>query len=299
VEVIGGEGKPFRSGDSIVLQNMQPGENRWIGLSFSSSSAMGTNPLPITFEDVKNGEIVNAFTLAPKPVSIDDFVLQNMKDHRAVFNRLAVTFHISQGKEESAAADQLLQQATFSQSDYVNFLKSHQKNIAKALEELLKAGESPDVFGAKQSLGTLDQALSAGDPAAVAGAHVALLNQFDAFQTMIQKKQGDPDDILQMVRWQRHLYSTSPKLAQLREADFVIKESDEFLANYPKHHGDTYPDLIRELLRSFHDTAESLEKMNVKAEREVDEMEDHLKTGLQRLEKAHRDYLVKVQSVTP
>jgi hypothetical protein len=32
---------------------------------------------------------------------------------------------------------------------------------------------------------------------------------------MIQKEDGDPADILQMVRWQRELYSSKPQLRKL------------------------------------------------------------------------------------
>jgi hypothetical protein len=42
-----------------------------------------------------------------------------------------------------------------------------------------------------------------------------LLNKLDAFETMLQKAEGDPADILQMARWQKQLYLSKPQLQNL------------------------------------------------------------------------------------
>jgi hypothetical protein len=115
---------------------------------------------------------------------------------------------------------------------------------------------------------------------------------------MLQKAAGDPGDILQMVVWQRQLYSKVPDLKSLKVAKHVVEESDEFIKAFgnPRAHEDRYSQMIRELLKSFHETAESLGKMNLGLDPAVDEMEDHLKSPA-RLEKAHRDYLLKLAAL--
>ncbi len=102
-----------------------------------------------------------------------------------------------------------------------------------------------------------------------------------------------------MVRWQKELYSTIPQLKQLQASAFVLNESQEFIADFGKRERglDRYPELMRELLKSFHETAEALEKTSVRPEREIDQIENHLHS-LNSLEKAHRDYLLKLQSLS-
>jgi len=116
---------------------------------------------------------------------------------------------------------------------------------------------------------------------------------------MLQKANGDPADNLQMVRWQLLLYATLPELKQLPGSLLVVKESQEFIQNFGIHTrgADSYQQLMRELLKSFHSTAEALEKHAMHLEREVDQIEDHLHSENQ-LEKAHREYLSKLQSLS-
>jgi hypothetical protein len=124
------------------------------------------------------------------------------------------------------------------------------------------------------------------------------MNKLDSNITMIQLEKGDPADVLQMVRWQKELYSSVSTLKALHCADFVVRESQEFIDDFGKRkrHTDSYPQLIRELLKSFHETAEALEKVGVKTEFELHRMEDHLKS-MDALEKAHREYLTRLQAL--
>jgi hypothetical protein len=91
-----------------------------------------------------------------------------------------------------------------------------------------------------------------------------------------------------------------PALKGLHSAAFIVKESQEFIDDFGKRkrHADSYPELIHELLKSLYETAEALEKIGVKTEAEVDQMEDHLQS-VDALEKAHRDFLAKLQANLP
>lgn len=133
-------------------------------------------------------------------------------------------------------------------------------------------------------------------PLRTANAHASLLNKLDAFQTMLQKAQGDAGDILQMVQWQRNLYATQARLIRFKHAKRVVEESDEFLKAYgkPSSHGDNYSQMIRELLHDFRDTAKVLKGEEKRLDRTIDQMKRHL-GSLDQLERAHREFLLELQ----
>ncbi len=149
-----------------------------------------------------------------------------------------------------------------------------------------------------QALQNLEQAINSGNVGAAAMADSALLDRLDAFQTMLQKQDGDPADILQMVRWQKELYSNKTQLQKLPAAQHVVKESREFIDNYGKHKevGHAYHELMENLMQSFHQTGEALETLNVNVEPEVRRINESL-GSTSHLEKAHHDYLVKLQGL--
>ncbi len=120
----------------------------------------------------------------------------------------------------------------------------------------------------------------------------------DIFQTMLQQPEGDPADILQMVRWQKTLYSSKPQLQKLRASRRVVEESQEFIEHYGKRKRveEDYHEPMERLLSSLHQTAEDLEKLGVRVEPEIHKIAEHLGSARQP-EKAHRDYLVKPQVI--
>ncbi|HWY52780.1 MAG TPA: sialidase family protein [Candidatus Bathyarchaeia archaeon] len=297
VEAVGGESQPFRRGGTINFAKMQPGENRWIGLSFALHG-QGGGPMPVAFSEINGKAVVNGFTIVMHPSSSSEVIRQNLQSHRDVFLRLSRAFHIPQGETESKAAAGLLEQRQITAQEYVGFLQQHAHPVSLAVSQLLAMEKMPDQFGIQQSIEKLDAALGAGQTGAVESAHATLLNKLDGFQTMLQKAQGDPADILQMVRWQVLLYSTLPELKQLPATRFVVKESREFIQDFGKRKrgADHYPELMRELLKSFRSTEEVLEKHGLNLEPEIEQIEARLHSE-RGLEKAHRDYLLKLQSI--
>lgn len=301
VEIIGGESKPFRSGETINLAKMQPGENRWIGLTFALQG-QGGGPLPIVFSHIAGKEVVNGFTFSLVP-SIDSSVIrQNLQSHSDTFLRLVRAFHIRQGGEESKAAEHLLQQAQITPQQYATFLKQHSAPISASVSELLKSGEEQDLFGIRQAVKVLDTAVGSGQTGAIESAHATLLNRLDAFQTMLQKAEGDPADILQMVRWQLELYSSRAPLVKLDCSRQVVKDSQKLINDWPNltNKGESYTQLEHELAHGcFRKTAEALEKHHEELEKLADRVEDITEHHhpLAAVERAHRDYLLQLTDV--
>jgi hypothetical protein len=241
-------------------------------------------------------EAVNGLTISAQPVSDSAIIHANLKLHRAVFARLDAAFRIPQSSQEANAAAKLLESRSIAAADYLNFLNQHLSTIATLVGGLIESQKTPDAFAAGRAVKVLQGAVASERLDLSANAHVSLLNKLDAFQTMIQKAQGDPADILQMVVWQKYLYSTAPRLTRLKAAKHVVDESNEFIRAYgkPNAHGDTYSELLRELRDSFHDTAEALECVDKHLEQNAEEIQHSLGSP-EKLERAHRNYLLELQ----
>jgi hypothetical protein len=298
IGIVGGETQALRESGSLTLTNMQPAENRWIELSYSAPNVQAGRSIPVALQEMSGDEAVNGLTISAQPVSNDAIIRANLKLHRAVFARMAAAFGVSQSANEASAAAKLLASNSVSAADYLNFLNQHLSAIAATVASLIKSQESSDAFAAGQALRVLQGATASQRLDLAANAHASLLNKLDAFQTMIQKAQGDPADILQMVLWQKHLYSTAPKLTRLKGARHVVEESDEFILGYgkPQNRANSYADLLRKLRDSFHDTAEALECADKRLEKDAEEIQRQLK-AFDKLEKAHRTYLLELQSL--
>ena len=244
-----------------------------------------------------NGTAVNGFAIAARVSPLGAVIQENLKFHRAVFDRLAEAFGIERGRAEALAAKQLLKQKEVSSKNYLAFLALHEKPIMATLVRLMESRKSQDPFGAREALKTLESEVRSGRASRASGAHDVLLQKFDAFQTMLQKDNGDAADILQMVRWQRELYANVAKLRQLKASEFVVGKSQEFIRDfaYRKKGVDDYPHFIAELMESFRETAEALDKEGQLIP-EIAQMGRDLKSPAP-LEKDHRNYLLKLQNL--
>jgi hypothetical protein len=276
---------------------MQPGENRWLDLNFSASNAQVGETLPVTVKEFFGDAELNGITIAAQPVPVSDMILNDLTLHRGAFARLDTSFGVRDAKAQSEAAAKLLSGGSVSDAQYTDFLNQNLAAVSKIVAELIASQKASDSFGLKPALANLQTSLSSGETGLIANMHAALLTKLDAFQTMLQKQQGDPADVLQMVIWQKKLYSTVARLSSLKAAHHVIEESDEFINSYdhPGPHEETYSHMLRELRGAFHETAEALECEKLHLEPLVDDIEHHLsQTGP--LEKAHRAFLLRLQS---
>jgi hypothetical protein len=140
--------------------------------------------------------------------------------------------------------------------------------------------------------------LSRGDADRCAVAHDVLLNKADSFLTMVQLSQGDTADILQNVRWQKDLFTKAPRLKNLGISAELLKQSEQFIVGCEerKLRIDSYPKLINSLMNSFREIAQKLETPRFTLKSELAAMEQSM-NSLAGLQKAHRSFLLKLQSL--
>ncbi|HXB55393.1 MAG TPA: hypothetical protein VN461_11455 [Vicinamibacteria bacterium] len=292
IEIVGGKTVEFRPGGTITLENVQPGENRWIAVKYQVSTA---DAVPIHFLELEHGHPMNAFTILAQPVSVSVAIQDVLSNHVQVFNRLAAAFGANAAKTEAEVAEKLLHQKEISPAQYVGFMKQHVKPIIAILEPFVAKGGG-DAFGALKTLKDLSDAVAKNQPEQALSEHAILLQRLDSFSTMLQKGEGDPGDILQMVRWQEALYRTRPGLHGLKCSDRVVQASREFISGYAQRKGDGYLGLLRELGGCFKETAASLDKDRGQLLKAAEAIERNM-ASIPGLEKAHREFLLALQAV--
>ncbi|HEV2913228.1 MAG TPA: hypothetical protein VGX92_07920 [Pyrinomonadaceae bacterium] len=298
VEVIGGPGKPFRSGDSVTLPGMQPGENRWVGFSYAPPEGKEGETLGVNFYEMVGNTAVNGFTIAARPSPMGRVTRDNMEMHRSVFTRLAAGFNMPGAREEAELVQRYAGEGSLKDDEYLKLLIERASMLEKALGLAVSAGGQRDEFGGAEALKALRGAVEAGRAPEAAVAHAALLNKLDANLTMLQLAKGNPADILQNVRWQRDLFTKNRSLSSLRCSAQLTEQMSSFIAAYEGRRvtaGD-YPALLgatsaclREGLSLL--SAGSLGAFNELATPRRDAGD------LAAMQKAHRELLLRLQSL--
>jgi hypothetical protein len=329
LEIISGDdqgeavSRPFHSGETLLLADMQPGEKRWIGLTLTGPTGSADHPGAIFFAERLGSRAVNGFAIGARPASLGEVFRASLELHAAVFARIAATLGIEQAGVLSEEAAALLRSVEITGRKYMDALRAQVGRLEAVLTELGRVGSTGDPFGVVVAHRLLGRALRGrsgcfGVLALVWGAlraltgrrardaamipitatHATLLHKLDAHITRLQKLAGDPADILQTVRWQAALY---PRLAQLQGQAFVaplVERSDDFVRAYRARQvsNGEYPRFIQELLENFRQTAQALGEFGPQLEAELTGMERAL-TSPGALQKAHRAFLLKLQGV--
>jgi hypothetical protein len=255
---------------------MQPGENRWMRVTFDSAQPPVGQMLPVQFVEVVGETPINGFAIAPKAMPLSAVIRYNLDLHRSVFNRAAAIQRSDATAKEARAAAVLLGKRVISEKEYAAFLKAH----SKTLQEALDAAWTTAGWRATK-LGSLT------NPAA----HLSALNDLDAVLTSLQLADGDTADILQNVRWQYDLFR------RVKESDRVRAASQDFIAAYTirKAHNDDYPKLLASLLNSYRQTARQLQA-DGSLQQKIDDLERHLNSP-RAAQKAHRAFLLALQDI--
>jgi hypothetical protein len=298
IEVIGRRPQTFKSGAKIILDNMQPGENRWIGLSFKAPAGKEGDVLAVNFGQLMGETSASGFAIAAEVASFDRAIHETLERHRSVFTRCAEGFQAEGAKGEVDAAQELRKRESIGEQEYLQFIRSHFALVERVIAKLIDSQRLGDPFGLKVALKNVATAGDSRSAETAAVAHITLLNKLDAFLTMVQLSKGDVADILQNVRWQNELYGKVARLKDLGISAEVLKQSEEFIVGYEerKLHADAYPKLIDSLMGSFRETAQKLQGAQFTLKAEITTMEQSMGSpaGLQ---KAHRSFLLKLQSL--
>jgi len=299
ISVTGGhEDKPQivrepHGGQVLTLAHMEPGENLWLGVTLT---VMPQTPLglffPIRFTEIVNGQAVNGLDVGPRVAPQEVAFHENLLSHASVFRRLAALYSFKQAAVESEDAAKL-SRTTLEAEGYLKFVHAHTAAIGVLAEEMIKIGQRGDPFALRPALTRLQTALAANNVLSVDVAHAALLEKLDAFISMVDKAKGDTADVLQNVSWQKSLFARVELPYDVVQQ--ITDSSASFIRAFERHKASAadFPKLVERLLPAYEAAAEKLSAPGLKTL--AAEMKNTLRSP-QQLQKAHRDYLLVLES---
>lgn len=294
IEVAGAKETSFAGSGVLTLPGMQPGENRWIGLRFPAVAGKAGQILAVNFHELVEGVAVNGFAIGARLGTDDEVIREKLQRHRSELTRL-VGSGVEKAAESAALAAKLAASKEIPPEAYVHFVAG-QLGVLK-----LGIGSLADVaalFRLGASLAALAKAVKAGNFGAVAVSHDCLLSRIDSALTMQQLAGGDVANILHNVRWQQDLFRTLPRLSGTECAPKLVQGSENFVHAYGirKATNRDYPKLVRGQLECLTTTAQKFQDDEL-LER-VRDIEQNLGGDLAKLQKAHQDYLQRLDGLS-
>jgi hypothetical protein len=298
LDIVGGKPQTLETRTKVVLQGMEPGENRWVGLTFTPPRGRAGEIVSANISEVVNGAIINGFGVGARLASTPLCILRTLELHRSVFTRIAALRGDELADEEVFHVRKLLERRTIQPKLYVQFLEDGMRRVQMILAELRRGHTLGDPFGTARSRAELVRRISAVRGTAVDNvivAHIDLVNRLDSFLTMLQLEAGDPADILQNVRWHRELYADVKALSKLRSAGATRKLCEEFVLRIERREGTytDFPALLKRLRKSLDETAQAQPRLRL-----ADDLKE-LEAGnsLAALQRAHRGVLLKLSTL--
>jgi len=290
VEAAGKEGKPFRSGDSITLTNMKPGENRWVVFSFESVHARKGSEIPVNFYEMNGNRVVNGCAAVLKSASIKEVVKSILKLQESVLIRLKA-IGIKIDDEVIDATSRLLKSKPVkahylkNSSLFHDSLKKASGSLPSKNNKMMNIQKELEAF-ASVSSDTLVKGLSA---------HSILLEKLDCLITMKLLAKGDPACILSNINWQISLFRTHEELLRLKSTKKMLKSAERFATRYPrgKVTDKAYRNVIKDSLPCLKETTDALSSIRSSLRDKLSRIEGGM-GALRSLQKAHYDFLLLI-----
>ncbi len=282
----------------IIIPGMQPGENRWIGITIPVQGDLEKELASVEFIEVVDNIPVNGFTIGVKQTSDKEAAIENCLLHANNFFRMSKILGFAEAAKESESVVRELVEEKATPGVYKEHIKKHGEVIKKLTHELININRGEDPFQTRKALDQLLRSLDDGDISRTITTHSAFNHKMDAFLTMIDKQKGDIADILQNILWQIDLYKSLKRLKEINGAKELIEKSAQFEKAFyaRKISYKDYPKLIQGLMQVYKATTEVTREHRMNLEENIKAMSESF-NNLQYLQKAHRDYLLKLENL--
>jgi hypothetical protein len=290
IEVIGGESKAFRSGDSIKLNGMKPGENRWVIFSFESVRVRKGTEIPVNFYEMNGNRVVNGCAALLKSASINEVVKSILKLQQSVLLRLkAIGVRIS---SEVINRGFRLLKSTSVKADYLKNRSWCRDTLKEAAESLLL--ENNKLISIEKELKLL-ASISSDILVKALSAHSIFLKKLDCWITMALLAEGDTACILSNVNWQMFLFSTHDELLSMKSTEEMLKSAGRFASRYPlgKVTNKDFPEFIKDSLACFREATSAMPNISTSLGDKLGKIEGSM-GSLRSLQKAHYDFLLQI-----
>ncbi len=296
------EQQELRSGMRITLPRMAPGENRWVSLTVeppAGALAEKKGVLPVYFDEMVGPTAVNGFALAVQPAPRAVVIRDLLELHRSVFTR-AAALGTEAAQEEAVIVDKLMprREAEVTEGQYLELIDKRAQAYRSFLDKLIKTPEGESLAVARR-LERLRTHASGKEIGRLLIAHRSFLEGLDALLTARHLAQGDPADVLQMVRWQASIAERSG-LAKVACASRLAKASGQFVQAYGhrKITNKDYAVLLRDQAACHRELATAFAGARPELKARAAELaQAGAGNRIAALQKAHRGFLLALDAV--
>lgn len=292
-----GDGEYTYDGKNITLNDMEPGENRWIELSLPDNEIPGQTLIPVRFNRMVDNEIVDGFSIAVRGDDLKTCLRETISFHASVFFRLYHIMGIDYALGMSEEARKLADPSLDIERNYAPYCSQYANEMQEIMTVVMES-QPDDPFDLDLAFSNFNRQIETGNPELIQPVHSIFLNKLDACLTMMDKEEGDTADILLNVYWQRALYQKLEPLQNYDSTLKIIENSSLFIADYSENKvtAKNYPEFMNTLMDSFQDTAYILNSYQIDLSGEINAMEESMNSP-KALQKAHRNFLLKLAAV--
>jgi hypothetical protein len=292
LEVIGSRARPraLRGEGEVVLARLQPGENRWLGVTLESAKEQSDSL--VVFEEIVDGVAVNGFAIQAVPVSRDESARHVLDRCGSVFSRLGALLESNEWRDLAAKARSLVVDQADA-SEHAAFLADVNDRTTEAVAQLSeRLGGDP--FRLRAAVKALTEALNDRNLVRRHSLHKSLLERIDASLTMLAKRAGDTADVAQNARWQADLLATD-QLSSVRGAEARRKACQDFDNDFGARNtsSENYPELVEVLLPVLRSAARKLQ--DAKLTEAVDALDPTADPAT--VQAGHRDILLRLDAL--
>ncbi|WP_262060961.1 sialidase family protein [Streptomyces sp. STR69] len=252
ITVIGGDRRVGGESGILELRDMQPGENRWIGVELPALRGKPGETSTIVFRELLGDAAVSGFGLGIRRGEPAAVLRDALERHRSVFTRLAALHGHDLARKEAELAEAALRDEESTAKAWLAGLSRRLEPITQTVTELV--GDD-DPFTTTPAVTALRKLLAGQPDDGALVCVTSFLERLDTHLTMHQLNAGDVADIAQNVRWQLDLASPPSRLAGLEGAADLATASRRFVTgwdhrkagvrDYPKLVGTSLPSLTR------------------------------------------------------
>ena len=270
----------------VVLKAMEPGENRWVGVSFAPPTGRAGQIARVDFFELVEGAAVSGFSLGTRLGNSKQVLAHTIERHRSVFTRLAALGHAEAEAEVKTARAALRDRPT--PAAWLAGVRERFDGIATLLADAGTDKRRIEALG-----GLLD-----GKAADALVAQGCVLERADIAITMAVLAAGNRADILQTARWQAELLGEGKPFADDPAAGKTGKHTRSFVTAYGERKAGEkeYIAMLRSVLPGIEALGRrgdqtAFDELLGKLRQEIDRADPTLAQG------AHRALLLHLQSV--
>jgi hypothetical protein len=293
IEVLGGESQVFKSGATIILKNMKPGENRWINFSFDSVNAVKGMEIPVNFYELNGNQVVNGCTILLRNATLDEVIKSTLNLQRSIYNRInAIGMKVN---PEAIKQNNNLFKSKQLKPEYLRSSALFHATLIALIEGMYSDRGHFNNLNFEEDLKIVSSKISSANLIKSLSAQTVLLKKLDTALTMRLLSQGDLACVLTNVNWQISLYRTNNKLNGMKSTAVMLKNAEKFASAYPSQNvtNNNYPGLLKSSLPCLRETAGNLSKIRGGLQKSIDDIEGSM-GSVRSLQKAHYDFLLQL-----